>query len=128
MALLLGACVSTVTRAFLPSTQNPIYTPTQAEIVLAEYTRLQCAPRRTAQKPDSGSALFAVDVDSLGFATRAELQRATGDEMLDGVFGTVAAQLTFPREGGRRRERVDVDFRCAGDSAHVTVRTLSGKR
>ena len=128
MLLAVVACVTTVTRAFLPSPRNPTYTPAQAEVVLAEYTRLQCAPLRQAQKSDSGSARLVVDVDSSGVATRAELQRPTGDEMLDGVYGTVAAQLALPREGGSRREAVDITFRCAADSAHVTVLVASRKR
>ena len=76
-------CVTVTTRAFLPSTQNPIYTPPTAEPVLAEYVRLQCDALRKAQRPDSGTARFVLDVDSLGFTTRAELERGTGDDLLD---------------------------------------------
>ncbi len=115
-------CVTVTTRTFLPSPRNPLYTPVNAEPVLSEYLRLQCEPMRKAQHPDSGTARFVVAVDTGGFATRAELQRGTGDETLDGVFGTVSAQLTFP-PGKARRELVDLDWACRGDSAHVAVRT-----
>lgn len=125
VAALAAACVTTRTRSFLPSPQNPIYTPAKAEPVLAEYVRLQCAPLRQAQRPDSGTARFVVDVDTSGFATRAELVRGTGDETLDGVFGTVSAQLTFARAAKARRETVDIAFRCEQDDAHVTVRAGS---
>ncbi len=121
--LLTTACVTTTTRAFLPSRQNPIYTLAKAEPVLAEYLRLQCASLRQAQRPDSGTARLVVDVDTSGFATRAELVRGTGDDTLDGVFGTVSAQLTFDRAPKARRENVDIVYRCEGDDAHVTVRT-----
>jgi hypothetical protein len=108
----------------MPSSQNPIYRPGQAVPVLTEYVRLQCPAFRRAAKPDSGSAQFSVEVDTLGFAIRSQLERSSGDELLDGVFGTVTAQLTFPREVTRRRlrrERVRIDFRCLGDSAVVRV-------
>ena len=125
MLILAVGGVTVTTRTFLPSPRNPIYTPANAEPVLAEYLRLQCEPLRKAQRPDSGTARFAVDVDTAGSATRAELQRGTGDETLDGVFGTVSAQLTFAR-GKARREVVDMDFACRGDSAHVAVRVSGG--
>lgn len=122
---LVMACVSTTTRFFLPSPQNPVYTPPQAEQVLATYVRLQCEPLRKAQKPDSGSVRFVIDFDTLGLATKAELQRSTGDDMVDGIFGTVAAQLSVvgSMSGAQaaRRERVAMRFRCAGDSVTVGV-------
>ncbi|MEO6446875.1 MAG: hypothetical protein ABIZ91_08005 [Gemmatimonadaceae bacterium] len=111
----------TTTRSFVPSPENPVYTLAQAEVVLAEYVRLQCAPRREAQQPDSGSATFAVEFDTLGVATAADLQQSTRDEMLDGIFGTVAAQLTVPPAPQRHRDRVEMRFRCDGDSATVRV-------
>lgn len=116
-----AGCVTTTTRSFLPSPQNPIYTVARAEPVLNEYLRLQCEPLRKAERPDSGTARFAVAVDTMGFATRADLEVGTGDETLDGVFGTVAAQLTFDRTGRRRLERVAMHYRCEGDAARVTV-------
>lgn len=122
LATLAAGCVTSTTRSFLPSPQNPIYTPAKAEPVLAEYVRLQCGPLRQAQRPDSGTARFVVDVDTSGFATRAELVRRTGDDTLDGVFGTVSAQLTFARAPKARREDVDIAFACDGDNARVTVR------
>lgn len=122
LTTLAAGCVTSTTRSFLPSPQNPIYTPAKAEPVLAEYVRLQCGSLRQAQRPDSGTARFVVDVDTSGFATRAELVRGTGDETLDGVFGTVSAQLTFARAPTARRENVDIAFTCDGDTARVTVR------
>lgn len=108
----------------MPSTQNPIYRPGQAIPVLAEYVRLQCPAFRRDARPDSGSARFIVEVDTLGFATRSRMQSSSGDELLDGVFGTVSAQLSFPRGVSQRRlreEPVRIDFRCDADSAIVRI-------
>ncbi|MGQ0646824.1 MAG: hypothetical protein ACT4P7_04595 [Gemmatimonadaceae bacterium] len=121
----LSGCVTTSTREFLPSRQNPIYRPDQATPVLAEYLRLQCPAFRQTNKPDSGNVRFRVTVDTSGFASRAELTRGSGDKLVDEIFGTVAAQLIFPRDSVRRRSRfetVTMNFRCAGDSASVRVR------
>ncbi|MCC6930870.1 MAG: hypothetical protein IT359_17905 [Gemmatimonadaceae bacterium] len=121
LVVLAGACVTTTTREWLPSPANPTYTAASSQPVLAEYVRLQCAALRKAQHPDTGSARFVVDVDTAGRATRAQVVRATPDELLDGVFGTVAAQLRFPAAPRARREPVDIAYRCDGDQAHVTV-------
>lgn len=120
------ACVTTTTRTFLPSPQNPIYRPQQAVPIMAEYTRLQCPAMRKAQQPDAGRVRLIVDVDTTGLAARALLTGTTGDDVLDGVLGTVAAQLAFPRDSTAKRVKqrtVIVDFRCAGDSAIVKIET-----
>ena len=116
-----AACVTTTSRAWLPSPANPTYTAKTAQPVLAEYVRLQCAALRKAQHPDTGSARFLVDVDTAGAAQRAEIVRSSPDELLDGVFGTVAAQLTFAAAPRKRRETVEIAYRCAGEEAQVTV-------
>lgn len=121
----LGGCVTTTTRTFLPSRQNPLYRPAEAEPVLTEYLRLQCPAFRKAQRPDSGIVRFVVRVDSAGFATSAELAQGTGDQLVDGVFGTVAAQLTFAPDTltrRPRREAVSMHYACVGESARVSVR------
>jgi hypothetical protein len=117
-------CVTTTTRTFLPSRQNPIYRPEQATPVLAEYLRLQCPAFRKASRPDTGHVRFRVTVGTSGFATRAELTHGSGDQLVDEVFGTVAAQLVFPRDSVRHRvrsETVTMNYRCAGDSATVRI-------
>jgi hypothetical protein len=118
--------VATTTRIFLPSPQNPVYQPAQAEPVLAEYLRLQCPAFRKAARPDSGIVQFSVGVSPTGQATRAELVTGSGDQLVDEVFGTIAAQLRFEVDSaGPRRERVrplKMHYRCDGDGASVQVR------
>lgn len=125
-AVALAACVTTTTRLFLPSPQNPIYRPPQAEPVLAEYVRLQCPAFRKAGRPDSGVVRLLVSLDSAGFARQAELRSSSGDQLVDEVFGTVAAQLSLADSTGPRvpprQQPVEIHFRCLGDSARVTVR------
>lgn len=121
----MAACVQSTTRIFLPSPQNPTYTTTQANPVLAEYLRLQCPAFQKASRPDTGVVRFLVSLDSAGAATRAELEKASGDQLVDEVFGTVAAQLRFTPDSSRargRRETVNMHYRCAGDSAFVTIK------
>jgi hypothetical protein len=122
--LTVGCTTIATTRYFLPTRENPIYRPGQAIPVLQQYVQLQCPAFRRASGSDSGAAHFSVEVDSIGYARRAELRRASGDSLLDDIFGTVAAQLSFPPDSSRRRvrrETVRMIFRCAGDSAIVRI-------
>lgn len=123
-----AACVTTKTTSYVPSPQNPTYTPAEGERALRQYVNIQCAPRKAAQRPDTGSGAFSVDIDSSGHATRAEVRRSTNDESLDGIFGTVAAQLTFAGDSALaplvkgRRAGVDITFHCFADSASVALK------
>ena len=87
------ACVHTVTRYYLPDANNPRFDTDRATRVLDEYLSVQCPARVAAKKPESGDVRLTIDVDTTGAVTRAELVTSSGDEMLDGLFGTVAAQL-----------------------------------
>lgn len=121
----LSACVTTTTREFLPSPHNPTYSRAQATPVLAEYLRLQCPAFRKANRADTGTVRFVVSVDTSGLATRARLAQGSGDQLVDEVFGAVAAQLQFAPDRARpaaRREVVAMGYRCAGDSASVVIR------
>lgn len=126
--LLFTACVSSSTRYFLPSPQNPTYSLESATPVLREYVRLQCPALRQKERADSGAIGALVEMDSSGKATRARLEGTTGDEVLDGVIGTVVAQLLMARAASAMSaaavpssERVRIDYRCAGDSAVVRL-------
>lgn len=124
-SVLVVACVTTTTRIFLSSAQNPIYRPEQAEPVLKEYLRLQCPAFQKAHRPDSGTVRLLVAVNARGFATRAELTRSSGDQLVDEVFGTIGAQLVFRVDSLNpkpRQERVAMQFRCWGDSTSVSVK------
>jgi hypothetical protein len=127
LTVLAAGCVTATTRSYMPSPRNPSYTPKDAEQALRQYVQLQCGPRAAAQRPDTGSALFIVQIDSLGHASRADLRRSSNDEELDGLFGTVTAQLNFSADssGSRtnmaRKAPVSIDFRCSGDSASVKL-------
>lgn len=119
------ACVATTTRIFIPSPQNPVYRPSQAEPVLAQYLHLQCPAFKKASLPDTGVVHFSVAVTPAGQATRAELLAGSGDQLVDEVFGTIAAQLTLPGDStrpGPRSVPVRMAYSCRGDTASVRIR------
>ncbi len=125
---ILASCVTTKTTSYIPSPKNPTYTPAEGERALRGYVNLQCAPRKAAQRPDTGSGAFLVEIDTAGHATRAEVRRSTNDESLDGIFGTVAAQLTFAGDSTyvsavkARQTAADIKFHCFADSASVSLK------
>src|SRR5688572_23154516 len=52
MTVLLLACVSTVTRYYLPDAKNPRFDTEQAVRMLDQYVRVQCPERLAAKKPE----------------------------------------------------------------------------
>ena len=128
MTLLTGACVSTVTRYYLPDARNPRFDTEGATQTLDQYLRVQCPERLAAKKPERGDVRLTIQTDTSGAVTRAELLSSTGDEMLDGMFGTVAAQLKVDslRATGSATatRRVRMGFSCAPNTAVSTLEVL----
>ena len=119
MAVVLGAACSTKsTRYWVPSAENPRWTPEQATEVLERYLQVQCGQLREARKPDTGESLATVQVDTAGLVTRASLGSSTGDETLDGLLGTIAAQLVLPA-GGSAERKVLLGYSCGASGAVV---------
>ena len=64
--LALAACVSTVTRYYLPDAHNPRFDVAGATQVLDQYLRVQCPDRLAAKKPVSGGVRVAILADTAG--------------------------------------------------------------
>lgn len=62
-------------------------------MAVREYLRLRCAELAKPPRRDSATLTARVSVDSAGKATMAQLNGTTGDDVMDGVIGTVVAQL-----------------------------------
>jgi hypothetical protein len=110
---LLTACVSSTVREFFPSPENPRYTPERGSVAVREYLRLRCAELAKPPKRDSATLLARIKVDTAGHATAAELNGTSGDELMDGVIGTVVAQLDLSANSPRRAEyQARVAYAC----------------
>jgi hypothetical protein len=121
------ACVHTITRYYLPDDHNPRFDADRATQVLDSYLQVQCPQRITDKKPQSGDARLTLLTDTAGAVTRAELVKSSGDEMLDGLFGTVAAQLKVDslRATSKPIERtLHVGFSCSDSAAVSTLELL----
>ena len=127
LAATLG-CVSTVTRYYLPDARNPRFDAEGATQVLDQYLRVQCPERLAAKKSESGDVRVTIETDTSGAVTRAELLSSTGDEMLDGMFGTVAAQLKVDSLRATTtpiaRRRVRMGYSCSASAAVATLEVL----
>jgi len=125
---MLVACVHTVTRYYLPDARNPRFGTDDATRVLDQYVRVQCPERRAAKKPESGDARLTITTDTSGAVTRAELVSSSGDEMLDGLFGTVAAQLQVDSLRATKKpfatRTVRVGYSCAQNGSAAILEVL----
>lgn len=112
-AVLAAACVTATVREFYPSPENPRYTPESGAGAVRAYLRLRCPELTKAPARDSGTVNARIRVDSSGKATAAELSGTSGDAVMDGVIGTVVAQLDLSASTPRRPEyRARVEYAC----------------
>ena len=128
MLLVAAACVHTVTRYYLPDAKNPRFDLDAATQTLDQYLRVQCPERLAANKPGSGDVRVTVLTDTTGAVTRAELVSSSGDELLDGLFGTVAAQLKVDSLRATTKtsatRRLRMGYSCAPNVAASTLEVL----
>jgi len=122
------ACVHTVTRYYLPDAKNPRFDLDGATQTLDQYLQVQCPQRLAEKKPDSGELRLTITTDTSGAVTRAELVHSSGDAMLDGLFGTVAAQLKVDSLRATAKptaaRNVRMGFSCAPNAAVATLEVL----
>jgi len=128
LAASLAACVHTVTRYYLPDAHNPRFDTDGATQVLEEYLRVQCPDRLAAKKSESGDLRLTIRIDTSGAVTRAELVSGSGDELLDGLFGTVAAQLKVDSLRATSKpaatRHLHMGYSCATNAAVATLELL----
>ena len=128
MTVAVAACVSTVTRYYLPDAHNPRFDTDAAAQMIDQYLRVQCPERVAAKKSERGEARLTILTDTSGAVTRAELVSSTGDDVLDGLFGTVAAQLKADSLRATTKptatRKLRVGFTCAPDVAAATLQML----
>lgn len=107
------ACVKSTVREFYPSPENPRYTPERGSAAVREYLRLRCADLKPPAR-DSATLLARVRVDSTGKAVAAELNGTSGDPLMDGVIGTVVAQLDLSADSTHRNSmyQARVEYAC----------------
>ena len=124
----MAACVHTVTRYYLPDAHNPRFDTDGATQVLDQYLGVQCPERLAAKKPASGDVRLTIITDTSGAVTRAELTSSSGDDILDGLFGTVAAQLKVDSLRATTKplatRRLRLGYSCAPDAAVATLEVL----
>jgi TonB family protein len=128
MTWLAIGCVSTVTRYYLPDTRNPRFDTDGATQTLDQYMRVQCPDRIAAKKSESGEVRITILTDTTGSVTRAELVKGTGDDVLDGLFGTVAAQLKVDSLRATTKpvatRTLQMGYSCSSTAAVATLEVL----
>jgi len=121
--ILVVACVRTTVREYYPSPDNPRYTPERGGVAVREYLRLRCPELAKPPARDSATLLARVRVDSAGLATGAQLDGTSGDAVMDGVIGTVVAQLDLSANTPRRDEyQARIAYACRDSvSARIDI-------
>jgi hypothetical protein len=115
-------CVRKVTRYYVPSPGNPQFTIDEAGGALLPFVQVHCGEGDRKARGEKGDAKLEVLVGSDGHVTRAEVKDGTGNNAIDGLFGTFGAQLSFPPPSHQRELTRNVRMRyVCGNVVESTV-------
>ena len=125
VALLLAACVTTVSQAYLPETGRDRFSLAEAQDALDQMVAVEC-PRLVKAQHDLGDAKITVDVDGSGDVTKSTLSKPFGDERMNKIFGGVTAQMHFdaPSDGKPSTGHMRVGYSCGASSSTATIQLL----
>ena len=123
MTLSLG-CVHTVTTYYLPDANNPRFDTDRATQVLGQYLSVQCPERKAANQAERGDVRLTITIDTSGAVTRSELVTSSGDTMLDGLIGTVTAQLKIDSLRATKKASTTRPVRVGYDCTQTGAATL----
>ena len=123
--LLLAACVTTTTRAYLPDASRDRLSLNEAEDALDQLLGVEC-PRLTAAKHETDDSRISVSLDASGNVLKSTLTKGTGDGRVDSMFGGVTAQMKFdaPADGKPHTGHMRVGYSCGPTTAAVTIQLL----
>jgi TonB family protein len=125
-ALALAACVTTTTTEFSLAPGGQRLTPLQVRDQGDGLVRAECPRLLGAGQSASGAADVRITVDREGSVSRAVVERGSGDQRMDQLFGTLAAALDFePPEGmtaSTMDARVEMGYSCSPTVAVITFR------
>ena len=126
--LLLGACVTSTSRSFVPDASRERFSLAEAQDALDQLVAAEC-PRLMGAQRDLGEARITVDVDGGGQVTKSTLSKAFGDERMDQIFGGVAAQMRFdaPSDGTPKTGRMRVGYACSPTARAATIELIGQK-
>ncbi|GAC1652478.1 MAG: hypothetical protein NVS4B3_14710 [Gemmatimonadaceae bacterium] len=148
LAVALAGCVSSTTRYYIPDAAQPRLNLEELRDRADRLVRVECPRLLTAGQAQSGVARLVLELAPSGEVIRARIDRSSGDERMDTIFGALAAQLTVdpltgaidargsvllagpghgPAESAdapRRRAtegRISIGYSCAPGAGVVTV-------
>ena len=122
--VLVAACVHTVTTYYLPDANTPRFDTDRATQVLGQYLSVQCPERKAAKKAERGDVRLTITIDTSGAVTRSELESSSGDTMLDGLIGTVTAQLKVDSLRATKKSSTTRPVRVGYDCTQSGAATL----
>ncbi|MBC7788972.1 MAG: hypothetical protein H7Z74_03415 [Anaerolineae bacterium] len=119
-----ASCISSTQQYFVPTAgQERIDSGglrSRGDALLAA----ECPRLRGDKESDNGAADFTITVDREGYVTRARLDRSSGDERIDQLFGGLTAALQFDppasTPGVSLESAVTLAYACSPTVAAIT--------
>lgn len=147
---LLTACVLSTTRYYTPRAARARISLDELRSRANDVLAVECPRVVHGRNTVVATTDIMLDVDSTGAVQRAEIERGSGDAVLDDVFGSLAAQLQLQPATTQRpsalaaaaaqsdqpqpaplpapldRRRLTVSYACASDAGSVALEIAKG--
>ena len=119
-----ASCVRSTQRYFVPTAGQERFDTgglrARGDALLAT----ECVRLRGDKDSDNGAADFTITVDGQGYVTRARLDRSSGDERIDQLFGGLTAALQFAppasMAGAGLESAVTLGYACSPTVTAIT--------
>ena len=123
LALPAAGCVTRTSRLYLPSEGQPRLSADDVRDRGDTFLRAECPRLMGSKSSAAGSANYALLVGADGGVREARVERTSGDERIDEIFGALAAQLTFPapQPASSTTAGVTIGYSCSPGIAVTTV-------
>lgn len=127
-SILLASCVTAVKREFTATPGSGRLTPQELRSRGDAMVRMECPRLLASDSAATGVAAITIAVDREGSVTRAVVERGTGDDRMDELFGTLAASLDFDSPAGMSAAtmdaRVEMGYSCSARASAITFRVM----
>lgn len=125
VALVVSGCIARTERYWVPTPGDPRLNIDELRTEADRFLAVECPRLMGDSTSAAGAAGLRLEVEPSGEVVEAHLNRSSGDERVDGIFGALAARLTVTPTGRPRDRfplRLELGYSCAPRMAITTAR------
>ncbi len=124
--MLVLACAPVVRRWYVPESGTERMGLDELRQAADLALRAECPRLLGGESSVTGEALLILEVDRSGTVLRARIERSSGDQRIDDLFGTLATRMRLDRPTSMMNDTAEgtvaMGYSCAPQAAIATIR------